>query len=47
MFGVRLTCSLKQTNCEMEKEHKGRKKFKKGEGQKIANKETTLRNVGG
>jgi len=29
MFGVRWTCSLKQMNCEMEKEHKGREEFKK------------------
>jgi len=47
MFGVRWTCSLKQTNSEMEKEHKRREKFKKYEGQKIKNKEMTLRNIGG
>jgi len=47
MFGVRWTCSLKQTNCKMKKEHKGWEKIKKGEGQKIEKKEMTLRNVEG
>jgi hypothetical protein len=31
----------------MEKQHKGREKFTKDEGQKIENKEMTLRNIGG
>jgi hypothetical protein len=37
---------MKETNCEMEKEHKGRGKFKKNERQRIGNKEMTLRNIG-